>query len=220
MKKGLIWSYDEVEYLLGKKLQKKAKEILKNKSLSGILILLSHPPVYTIGRGGGLNNFKIELNEIKKIAEIYEVERGGNVTFHGPGQLVIYPIFALREDKFDIGNLVYNLEEVVIRVLKDFNIIGERKRKYPGVWVKDEKICALGLSIHHFITSHGLALNINTDLSYFDNIVPCGIKEYGVTSLEKLGIKIDINVVKQKIIEKMEEIFNIEFYFENKSIEV
>ncbi|MGY4688089.1 lipoyl(octanoyl) transferase LipB [Petrotoga sp. DB-2] len=216
MRRGLVWNYNEVKYLKGKEIQQQAMKIVRNGLADGIMILLSHPPVYTIGRGGGYENLKKNVDEIKKIAEIYEVERGGNITFHGPGQLVIYPILNLRKWPTDIGQLAYNLEEIIIKVLKDYNIIGERipHSKYRGVWVEDKKICAMGLSIDHFITWHGLAFNVNTDLSYFENIVPCGIREYGVTSLEKLGIKEDIEEVKTKVIQKTEEIFDIKFTYD------
>lgn len=202
---------DLTPYLQGKEIQMAAMDRVKSGLADGVLILLQHPPVYTVGSAGGFDNILISQDELKKRAEIYKVERGGNITFHGPGQIVAYPIFDLTKWDKDVHLYVERLEEVIIRLLADYGIKAGRKAKYTGVWVGDEKICAIGVAVRHWITWHGLAFNVNTDLSYFNLINPCGITEFGVTSLEKLGIYEDIMGVRGKMIERFKDVFDIEF---------
>ncbi|MGB9812968.1 MAG: lipoyl(octanoyl) transferase LipB [Thermovenabulum sp.] len=208
---GILLKLGIVPYQEAKEIQLKALEFVKNERTEMILMTLQHPPVYTIGRAGGFENILIPMEELKKLAEVYEVERGGNITFHGPGQIVAYPIINLNKWEKDVHKFVYFLEECVIRLLKDYGIEGSRKEKYTGVWVEDEKICAIGVAVKRWITWHGIALNVNTDLSYFSKINPCGIREYGVTSLQKLGINADINEVEEKLIQKFQEVFCVNF---------
>lgn len=198
----------ETPYLEAKDMQLKARDMVKQGFADGILMTLQHPPVYTVGRSGGFDNILIPMDELKKMAEIYEVERGGNITFHGPGQIVAYPVFNLHKWEKDVHLYVDRLEDVIIRLLADYGITAGKKPEYPGVWVGDEKICAIGAAIRQWITWHGIAFNVSTDLKYFHLINPCGIKEFGVTSLEKLGITEDIQCVTDKMVGKFRDVFD------------
>ena len=156
------------------------------------LLFVEHPPVYTLGKSGKAEHILISSAEMElgRIA-FFNTNRGGDITFHGPGQLVVYPILDLEKFHADIGKYLRNLEEVVIRTLADYGISGSRSAGETGVWIepgiagKERKICAIGIRCSRWITMHGFALNVNTDLHYFDNIIPCGIQYKKVTSLEK-----------------------------------
>jgi len=211
MKNGEVLKLGLTPYLKGKEMQLAAIERVKSGKTDGVLITLQHPPVYTIGGAGGFDNILIPMEELEKKAEIYKVERGGNITFHGPGQIVAYPVFDLTKWDKDVHNYVNKLEEVIIKLLADYNIKAGRKAKYTGVWVSEEKICAIGVAVRHMITWHGLAFNVGTDLSYFNLINPCGITDFAVTSLNKLGIDEDIINVREKMIDKFKNVFDIEF---------
>lgn len=151
------------------------------------LLLLEHPHVFTLGRGANSSNILTDPGELQALSvEVHETGRGGDVTYHGPGQLVGYPIINLRPDRCDVHRYVRDIEEVLIRTVADFGITGLRISGLTGVWVGTEKIGAIGVRIARWITSHGFALNVNTDLSYFRMIVPCGITGKGVTSLSRL----------------------------------
>lgn len=168
------------------------------------LLLVEHNPVLTLGIRTEEKNILVNEQYLKeKGIDIYEVERGGDVTYHGPGQIVGYPIINLEYHKKSIRKYIIRLEEVFISLLKDeYNIDAHREEaKYTGIWVANKKITAMGVSVKKWVTMHGFAFNVNTDLSYFDLIVPCGLKERGVTSLENiLGEKQDMDDVKKKLI--------------------
>lgn len=179
------------------------------------LLLLEHPHTFTLGRGFHQENllFSKEYYESQGI-QVVEIDRGGDVTYHGPGQLVGYPIFHLGERGNDSHGYLRDLEEVIIRALKHFHIQGERKAPYTGVWVGDVKIAAIGVKFNRgrqkrgYITNHGFALNVNTDLRYFNLIIPCGIQEYGVTSMkELLGREVRMEEVMDQIVKSTEEVF-------------
>jgi lipoyl(octanoyl) transferase len=179
------------------------------------LLFVEHPAVYTLGKSGHEENILIsEENMRQNGIEYFKTNRGGDITFHGPGQIVAYPIFDLEYFGTDIGKYMRNLEEVIIKTLEEYQIHGERSPGETGVWLdaptkhKARKICAIGVRCSRWITMHGLALNVNTDLSYFNNIIPCGIPDKPVTSMEKeLGKKINIEEVKEIIRENFEEVF-------------
>jgi lipoyl(octanoyl) transferase len=162
------------------------------------LILCEHTPVYTLGRITEAANILFSDDELKKIgAEKFEIERGGDVTFHGPGQLVGYPILNLSHFKEDLGWYLRSLEETIILTLENYGVKGFRVAGKTGVWVgedgNEEKICAIGIKVSRWCTMHGFAFNINADLSYFERIIPCGIADKNVTSLQKiLGKKIEL----------------------------
>lgn len=174
-----------------------------------ILLLLQHPPVITVGRSGKLHNVLAPQTILKekKIRVIF-TDRGGDVTYHGPGQLVAYPIFSLRLFGLSVPDYVWRLEEVVIRVLAHFGITGERVEKLRGVWVGKEKICSLGVHLSRWISKHGLALNVNTDLDPFSFINPCGITGCRVTSMAKiLGRSLPMEEVESLTLEAFREVF-------------
>lgn len=181
------------------------------------LILCEHPPVYTLGKSGSLDNLLLSDEGLTNVgAAYYKINRGGDITYHGPGQLVMYPIFDLEKFYTDIHRFLRELEEVVIRVLADYGITAGRYPGYTGVWLDPEddskarKICAMGIRCSRWVTMHGIAFNINNDLSYFSHIVPCGIKDKDVTSLsQELGRTVDMQEVQQKMLFHMEQVFHI-----------
>jgi lipoyl(octanoyl) transferase len=186
---------------------------LENK-IDDTLLLLEHYPVITLGKRGKYSNIKIQTNILKENdVNVYEVSRGGDVTYHGPGQLVGYLIFDLKNHGKDIKNFVWKIQEVFIRFMKmEYGIESYRDDGvYTGVWVGNDKITAIGIAISHWVTMHGFAFNINTDLDHYKWINPCGITDKGITSLEKLsGSKQNINYVTDKIVTLFCEIFGME----------
>ena len=197
------------ENFFNAQLERKAK----GEKTSNTLILLQHTPVYTLGKSGDISNLKIPIEDTG--AEFYKTKRGGDITFHGPGQLVVYPIFDTENYNISIREFVAKLEQCVIDLLAEFGLKGERIEDVSGVWLdgnseKERKICAVGLKVSRGISMHGLAFNINTDLSYFDHIVPCGLDDKAVTSLEKeLGQKMDFFEIQRKLIAQFEKHFKI-----------
>jgi lipoyl(octanoyl) transferase len=179
------------------------------------LLFVEHPPVYTLGKSGHLGNVLIGDDRMReKGAQFFRTNRGGDITFHGPGQLVGYPILDLEKFYTDIGLYLRNLEEVTIRVLAEYGIQGDRSRGETGVWIepgvrgRERKICAIGVRCSRWVTMHGFALNVSTDLSWFGDIVPCGIPHKQVTSLEKeLGRPVEIEEVKSAWRSKFGEVF-------------
>ena len=172
------------------------------------LIIVEHEPVYTLGKSANDNHL---LQSASEEIQVFRIERGGDITFHGPGQIVVYPILDLNRFVKSVSWYMRTLEKIIIDTLSDFEIKAELKDGLTGVWVGDEKIGAQGVRISRWVTMHGLALNVNTDLRYFDGIIPCGIFDYGVTSMEKLmGSKQDINKVKNTIIKYFKNILSHE----------
>ena len=181
------------------------KKVLTGKE-QDTLILVEHEPVYTLGKNANDNHL---LQSASEEIEVYRIERGGDITFHGPGQIVVYPILDLNRYVKSVSWYMRTLEKIIIDTLSDFKIKAKLKDGLTGVWVGDEKIGAQGVRISRWVTMHGLALNVNTDLKYFDGIIPCGIFDYGVTSMEKLtGSKQDINKVKNTIIKYFNNILS------------
>ncbi len=177
-----------------------------NQELRDTIIFVEHEPVYTLGKNADQNNI---LTNYPKNVEIYNIDRGGDVTYHGPGQLVGYPIINIKNLKMSIGRYVHTLEEILINALSHFNISAQRRDKIIGIWIGDEKIGAIGVRVKNGVTMHGFALNVNTDLSYFDGIIPCGIDNCKVTSMEQLLRKnIDLKLVKEIIIKELVKYFN------------
>lgn len=208
----IAWKKQEVLLESIIKIKKHNRSSEKQIKTPNYLILLEHKPVYSLGKSGKIENLLItKSNLLKKGIDFVKSNRGGDITFHGPGQLVIYPVLDLENFFTDIHEYLRKLEDVIIQTLNDFGIKGERSPGETGVWLGigtpfSRKICAMGIRASRWVTMHGLALNINTDLSYFDNIIPCGIKGKGITSMQKeIGKKINIKRVASKI----------EFYFEN-----
>jgi lipoyl(octanoyl) transferase len=178
-----------VSYADALTLQRDLVEERRAARIPDTLLLLEHPHVNTLGvkARGNLSNVVVPPDTLAaRGVELFDTGRGGDVTYHGPGQLVGYPIVDLRPDRCDVHRYVRDLEEVLIRITADFGVTATRVPGFSGAWVDDEKIAAIGVRISRWITSHGFALNVTTDLSYFDLIVPCGIADKGVTSLDRL----------------------------------
>ncbi len=176
-----------------------------------LLLLVEHPHVLTLGvRGDGGRSHILAADELlaSRGVEVHEAGRGGDVTYHGPGQLVGYPILDLNPDRRDVHRYVRDLEEVLIRLLDDYGVSAGRVAGLTGVWVGDDKVAAIGVRIARWITSHGFALNVTTDLSYFDLIVPCGIADRGVTSMERLlNRPVDHREVEDRLVQRFTEVF-------------
>jgi len=188
------------------------------KSVSNHLLFVEHPHVYTLGKSGVQNNLLINEQFLKQInATFYKINRGGDITYHGPGQLVGYPILDLEELGLTVKTYISKLEEAIIQTLAHYGIKSERLDGATGVWLdtkvpgKSRKICAIGVKASRYVSMHGFALNINTDLNYFNHINPCGFVDKGVTSMEKeLGAKLDMNEVKDILLTKLSEVFTLQ----------
>lgn len=175
----------------------------------GVLLILEHNPVLTLGIRTDINNLLVsEVELINKGVEIYRSDRGGDITYHGPGQIVAYPIFNLKYLNKSIKWYVEKLEEVVIKTIAHYKLNGHIKPEFPGVWVDDKKICAVGIKVKKWITYHGFAFNVETDKKYFDLIIPCGISDFGVSSLNDY-VDCDIDKVKDEVIKEFENVFSI-----------
>jgi len=215
------WDYQEeifAEYL---KIKSESRDLPEDKQIEieGKVIFCEHPNVYTLGKSGEQNNLLIADEFLKKInATYYKINRGGDITYHGPGQIVGYPIIDLERFNLQVKQYIANLEQSIILTLNEFGIKSERLNGATGVWLdttvpgKTRKICAIGVKASRFITMHGFAFNVNTNLEYFNYINPCGFVDKGVTSMEKeLGQKQDFNFVKEVLKKKMEEVFGMQF---------
>ena len=198
-----------VPYAEGWDLQKELVRLRKNGEAPDTLVLLEHPPVYTVGRAArDASNLGVGEEYLRSLgAEVYWSDRGGDATFHGPGQIVGYPVLHLKDR--DTHGYLRRLEEVIIRVLREYELEGWHHPEYTGVWVGENKIAAIGVKFSSgWITSHGFALNVSTDLSWFERITPCGIRGYGVTSLEReLGRRVAVADVEPRIVERFNETF-------------
>ena len=192
-------------------LQKQLVEERRHDRIGDVLLLVEHPHVLTLGvRGDGGRSHILAAPEVlaSRGVDVHETGRGGDITYHGPGQIVGYPIVDLKPDRCDVHRYVRDLEEVLIRVAGDYGLSGERVAGLTGVWVGGEKVAAIGVRIARWITSHGFALNVATDLDYFDLIVPCGIADRGVTSLSQLlGRQVDRREVEDRIVQRFTEVF-------------
>jgi lipoyl(octanoyl) transferase len=194
----------------------KLREDTESNTHCGTLIFCEHPHVYTLGKSGQQNNLLINEDFLRKInATYYQTNRGGDITYHGPGQLVGYPVFDLEKLKIGVKDYIHRLEEVIILTLRGYEITAERMEGATGVWLDNgtpraRKICAMGVRVSRAISMHGFALNVNTDLSYFNHINPCGFTDKGVTSIQKeKGEIIDIEEVKERTRHSFESVFGI-----------
>tara|TARA_R110000868_G_scaffold306734_3_gene568076 strand:+ start:2689 stop:3411 length:723 start_codon:yes stop_codon:yes gene_type:complete len=175
------------------------------------LLFVEHPHVYTLGKSGAEENMLRSMAELLKLdAEFVKIDRGGDITYHGPGQIVGYPILDLDRYFTDIHKYLRFLEEVIIRVCGDYGFEAGRIEGLTGVWIGEEKIAAMGIRCSRWVTMHGFAFNVNTNLSYFQNIVPCGIQDKAVTSLQKLvGNEINMKEVKERIVLHFQDVFDV-----------
>jgi len=178
------------------------------------LLLLEHPHVITLGRAANRANVLVDFaDRVEQSVELFETGRGGDVTYHGPGQLVGYPIINLAPDRCDVRRYMRDIEEVLIRTAADFDVAAGRVAGLTGVWVGNEKLAAIGVRISRWVTMHGFALNVTTKLDYFRLIIPCGIADHGVTSLERiLGMSLDMRDVARKVIRHFGEVFDRQIF--------
>ena len=191
-------------------LQRALVEDRRAGRIGDVLLLVEHPHVLTVGVRGdaGRSHILADIEALHSRAiEIFETGRGGDVTYHGPGQIVGYPIIDLSPDRRDVHRYVRDLEEVIIRTAADFGVEATRIAGLTGAWVEDKKLAAIGVRIARWITSHGFALNVATDLSYFDMIVPCGIVDRGVTSLARLGVRASRADVEDRLVVHFGDVF-------------
>ena len=215
------WKYQEK--IFKKIIDQKVKNRSLNKKIEtkNFLILTEHSHVYTIGKSGDISNLLIDKEElIKREIEFYKINRGGDITYHGPGQVMGYPIFDLDNFFTDINLYLRKLEQVIINTLESYSLNGFTIKDETGVWVRDKdgspkKICAFGIRASRWVTMHGLCLNVDPDLSYFNHIIPCGIKNKGITSIQELKKEdIDLNEVKSILVKNFKLVFNAEISFE------
>ena len=185
------------------KIQERLRKELLINSYKESLILVEHDHVYTLGKNANSSNI---LNEV---CEVIKTERGGDVTYHGPGQLVAYPIIDLKKRKIGVKTYVHKIEQLISKTLEEYGLSTHVPMQETGVWVNDCKIASIGIHISKGVTMHGLAINVNTNLSYFDNIISCGINGVKMTSLHKeLGKKIPMNDIKKQLVNNFKQIFN------------
>lgn len=190
-------------------LQKDIHEKRVNQELPNTLLLVEHKPVITMGKSGQQSNVLFPVEFLKeKGVDFYHIERGGDATYHGPGQLVGYPIFNVRDGLAGIKPFIAGIETAIISTLQRFGIEAYIKEKMIGVWTESGKICSIGVAVKKWVSFHGFALNVNTDLSYFDLIVPCGLKNVEMTSMEKiLGRQVEMNEVTKSIVTSFADVF-------------
>lgn len=208
----LIARLGTVPYDAAWDLQKRLTQARWHDVIPDTLLLLQHPHTYTLGRRGKMENILLDQAELdRRGIAVYQVDRGGDVTYHGPEQLVAYPILKLPPDRLDYVRYIRDVERALLAAVHDLGVPAHLQEGYSGVWVGDEKVCAIGVKIDaHGITSHGVALNVNTDLSYFGHIIPCGITDKGVTSLQRLRHRrVGMPRVERAVIIRLAETFNL-----------
>jgi lipoyl(octanoyl) transferase len=211
------WDYQTelLQEIVNTKIENRRNESKKNTK--NYFLFVEHPHVYTLGKSGDLSNLLLNEKQLaEKGATFYKINRGGDITYHGPGQIVGYPILDLENFFTDIHKYLRFLEEVIILTIAEYGIKGTRSDGETGVWLDAgtpfaRKICAMGIRSSRWVTMHGFALNANVNLGYFDNIIPCGIKGKAVTSMEaELGHKVNMEEVKSKILKYFKELFEVE----------
>jgi len=207
-----VYQLGLIEYGDAYHLQQKLTVQRLNGLIEDTLLLLEHPPTITVGKSGKLENILASPSQLaEKGVSLVFTDRGGDVTYHGPGQIVGYPIFDLRERGKDVHRYLHNLEEVLIRTLNDFSIESGRDSGHAGVWAKDKEIAAIGLSVRKWVTMHGFALNVNTDLAKFSLINPCGFTDRKATSMAHLlGSEILMESVTEKLLAHFASIFDVQ----------
>ena len=211
-----IRDYRKVWEMQHQVLEEVKQRKMQGKAVPGYLFFVEHPPVYTLGKSGKEANMLMDALQLRaRCAEFIKVDRGGDITFHGPGQLVVYPVVDLESFGMGVKEYVWALEEVVIGTLGKYGLSGSRVDGATGVWLgtdtlDERKICAIGVKCSRYVTMHGFALNVNTDLSYFDAIHPCGFVDKGVTSLQKeLKRAVDMEEVKAEVLRQFQTVMDM-----------
>ena len=216
------WEYQEdiFKKIIDQKIKNRSSNI--KMETNNFLIITEHNPVYTIGKSGNISNLLLNDDEMKTQGiQYFKINRGGDITYHGPGQIMGYPILDLDNFFTDINLYLRKLEEVIINTLKSYDLEGFTIKGETGVWVKDnnglfKKVCAFGIRASRWVTMHGFSFNVNPELNYFKNIIPCGIKDKGVTSVSELkNSNIEMNEIKQILYKKFAESFGAKLVFEN-----
>jgi lipoyl(octanoyl) transferase len=214
MRKCQVRELGRIGYGPALELQRELTAARKQGTAPDTLLLLEHPHVITLGRNGREENLLASAEILERAGiSFFPTDRGGDVTYHGPGQLVAYPILDLREWKRDVGEFVRAVEQTIIDTLADYGIEAGRIPKLTGVWVNGAKIAAIGVHISRWVTSHGLALNVSTDLSYFQYIVPCGLTK-PVTSMARLGVRATLEEVSRTLAAHFGRVFDCEMLYE------
>jgi lipoyl(octanoyl) transferase len=215
-----VWDFQSelLQEIVTIKTENRKNQLQKNTQ--NHFLFVEHPHVYTLGKSGDLSNLMLNEQQLAaKNATFYKINRGGDITYHGPGQIVGYPILDLENFFTDIHKYLRLLEETIILTIAEYGLKGERSSGETGVWLDVgtpfvRKICAMGIRSSRWVTMHGFALNVNVDLAYFDNIIPCGIRGKAVTSMEvELGQKVDMEAVKKKVLKHFMALFGVEEYF-------
>lgn len=208
----VLYQLEPVEYGDAYNIQKRLWEQKVKGQALDFLLLLEHPPTFTIGKSGKLDNLLLGKEELSKEGiSLFFTDRGGDITYHGPGQLVVYPIIDLKNRGKDIHRYIHDLQEVVIRTLADLSIEARRDEKNVGVWVGNDKVAAIGVSVRRWIAMHGLALNVNPALEHFSLINPCGILDRGITSISKLlCCDVPMEVVAKGLVNHFSDVFDVD----------
>ncbi len=202
----------QIPYQEALDLQMKIFNLVDNNIIDGALLILEHTPVLTMGIRTEEQNLLVSEEYLNlKGVELYKTDRGGDITFHGPGQIVAYPILRFRDFKLKLSEYMHKLEDIIISTLKEYDIDAYNKEEFPGVWIKDTKVCAIGVRAKKFIVYHGLAFNVNVNKDYFNLINPCGITEYSVSSMNDFTDNKDIEEVKDKVINNFNKHFGVIF---------
>lgn len=197
-----------LDYQSGLVLQEQLRRVVEQGLWDGMLLFMEHYPVITIGTGGHDTNIVQERSLLAEAGvEIVQCKRGGDVTCHNPGQLIVYPVMNLASWQRDVHWFVAQLEEVIIRVLGRYRLCAGRKARYTGVWLNQRKVAAIGIAVKQWISTHGFALNIHNDLGFFNSIIPCGIQNFGVTSLAEHGINLTIAEILPVILTEFNAVF-------------
>ena len=209
MRRLTAYRLGRIPYAAAHALQERLVQARKADQIGDTLLLLEHPKVITLGRAAKRENIRLSAGELEQDGyQLFETGRGGDVTYHGPGQLVGYPILDLRPDRCDVHRYVRDLEEALIATAASFGVTSGRVKGLTGTWVGSEKLSAIGVRISRWVTSHGFALNVNTNLDHFDFIVPCGIPDKGVTSLARLtGGPVAMTRVEEAVESAMSRVF-------------
>jgi lipoyl(octanoyl) transferase len=221
--KKLIYSdLGFVNYKEAWDLQKETFTRRVNAETEDVLFLLEHPNTYTLGKTADRKNLKGSEDYLKNNQiSVYDIDRGGDITYHGPGQIVGYPIIDLNYWQKDTHKYLRALEELIIKTCAEYSLTCERNPEHTGVWINDAKIAAIGIKVSRWVTMHGFAFNINTDLNLFNGIIPCGIQDKFVTSLKKeLNREVDISEVKERILKNFKEIFNYDKIISKNTTEI
>ena len=215
-----VWDFQSelLQEIVTIKTENRKNQLQKNTQ--NHFLFVEHPHVYTLGKSGDLSNLMLNEQQLAaKNATFYKINRGGDITYHGPGQIVGYPILDLENFFTDIHKYLRLLEETIILTIAEYGLKGERSSGETGVWLDVgtpfvRKICAMGIRSSRWVTMHGFALNVNVDLGYFDNIIPCGIRGKAVTSMEvELGQKVDMEAIKKRILKHFMTLFGVGEYF-------